>query len=285
MLESKNVKNLKIKIILCLFVFLTAFLAVFYSWPLAQESVLFSMFSPVEQPLKEAVSLHLYNNEQVSINEVLIRVYYCVTEDGEGFVIEGWQGLISNTLGKINEFYELQFAFNMKMDFKIHPEVLTLSQDTNYFLDLIAKDYQQELLHPHSESQTLKEVINELEEKVSKKGDWGLSLKTINDAHVLNLFVLVFDVNTFKAQDVKVAGLNDESNNSLVFFVGFTDKDLKGFYGSVIAHEIGHALGIPEFYGYEGEGVQSYGLMGAGFKRKLEDNYLEHYIKEKMQSR
>lgn len=270
------------RVIFYLSIFLIIFLAVFYLLQSSQSDIVFNILSPAERPSKEKIHLHLYDNEDIGLNQVLIRAYYYIAADGRDSVIDNWQKVFRGALARVSDFYQLQFAYNMDMDFKIYPQPLYSRHNADYFIDLIIQDYNKELVEPHSESITVQEVVKEIKDIIKDEGEWDLSVKTKDSFYVVNLFILALDVSALKTENEKILGLNDESNNSLTFSAIFTDEEFRDFYESIIGHEVGHALGIPEFYMYSSGSTKSYGIMGGGFTRRLQDNYLEHQIKEKM---
>lgn len=270
------------KIIIYLSLILIILLGVFLVWYFSRGGIVFDVLIFNKQPQKKEAELYRYDDERISLNKILVRAFYLVAQDKKDSIIPDWQKVLGVSLGKTCDFYELQFTFNMEMDFEIYPQVIYSKQKAEYFTDLIVQDYQREIVQPHSKSKTLEEVVKEAEEKIKDDGEWEVSLERIDDAYVVNLFVITLGTPVIRVEDGLVLGLDDETNNALVFSEALTDKDFKDFYDSVISHEIGHSLGIPEFYTYSGNEVRSYGVMGSGFSRKLQHNYLEYEIKEKM---
>ena len=264
-----------------LLVFSMIFLVIFFLGYFFLYSA-FSILGPAKQFPKEKINLQLYGNERVNINNVLVKVYYCQPQDRSGFAVENWRETLTKTMAEVSEFYRLQFDYNMKMDFKIYSEVVSLNHSTDYFTGLVIQDLKNELAEPHSESQSLKILSSEIGNKMKNSEEWELGGKKTDGSYVMNLFVLELDINALQADGVKILGLNNESDSSLVFSTGFIDDEFKDFYGSVVGHEIGHGLGIPKFYSYSDDSVKSSGIIGGGLTRKLKNNYLTHQIKEKM---
>jgi len=248
----------------------------FYKKDLIYDITFNLLSSTVEKPVKETVKLHLYDNQEVSINQVLIRAYYFVPEDKGDFIMNDWQQLFSRSLENVSAFYQLQFAYNMEMDFEIYPEIIYSEQTADYFESLIKQDYSEELKQPHSPSLTLKEIVDELQEKIDLEEKQG-------DFYLINLFFLNLGRNSIEVKEEKeIYGLNDEKNNCLVIANAFSNEEIRSFYESIVAHEISHGLGVPEAYLYSSDKVDSYGLMGVGFTRRLENNYLDDEIKKEM---
>ncbi len=235
----------------------------------------------VEVGLQE-INLHLYNNEQVSVNKVLIRLYYYVPQDKENIIIDDWQKIFANSMLKIKEFFQLQFAYNMGLDYEIYPEIIYSDHDLNYFIDLLKEDYEKELAGPYTGSVLVEEIINNIRNKIAMDNEWDLLIKEIDDYYIINLFVLASDVTTLEGYNRQVPGLNDEENNSVVMSYIFTNDEFKDFHESIICHEVGHDLGIAEFYSFYDNKISSYGVMGGGVTRILQNNYLDNQIKEKM---
>ena len=236
--------------------------------------ITFNLLSSCSKPIKQEARLHLYDDEQVAINHVLIKAYYFVPQDRGNFIINDWQKVFSHSLAKISIFYELQFANNMAMDFEVYPEIIHSDQPVGYFENLIKQDYLIETAQAHAESLTLKEIVDEVQGKVNMKKE--------NNFYVINLFFLTLGNNYLQAENGRIFGLNDEKNNCLVVADAWADEELRDFYQSITAHEITHSLGVPDFYSYTDDQIESYGLMGAGFTRKLENNYLDQEIKKQM---
>lgn len=235
----------------------------------------------VEVGLQE-INLHLYDNEQVSINKVLIRLYYHVPQDKKNIIIDDWQKIFANSMLKIKEFFQLQFAYNMELDYEIYPEIIYSDHDLNYFIDLLKEDYEKELAEPYTGSALVEEIINDVKDKLAVNEKWDLSAKEVDGYYIVNLLVLAFDVTTLEGYNKQIPGLNDEENNSVVMSYIFTSDEFKDFHESIICHEIGHGLGIAEFYSFQDNKISSYGVMGGGITRMLQNNYLDNQIKEKM---
>ena len=265
-----------------IFIFLAVFLSVFLLIYFFSNSAVLNILYPAKQFSKEKVNLHLYGDEEININKVVIKIYYCLPKDGREFNIENWQKILNKTATDVSEFYQLQFNYNMKMDFEIYPQIIYLNNSADYFTELVVQDLIKELVEPHSESQSMDAILNDVEDRMKDNREWKLRDKEADGSYVVNLFVLGIDINALQANGVRILGLNNESNNSLVFSTGFTNNELKDFYESVVSHEIGHSLGMPKFYSYSDDSVKSSGVMGGGFTRKLKDNYLQSQIKEKM---
>ena len=221
----------------------------------------------------QEINLHLDNNEQVSINKVLIRLYYHVPQDKKNIIIDDWQQIFTNSMLKIKEFFQLQFAYNMELDYEIYPEIIYSDHDLNYFMDLLKEDYEKELTGPYTGSVLVEEIINDVRDLLAKE---------IDDYYIINLFVLASDVTTLEGYNRQVPGINDEENNSVVMSYIFTNDEFKDFHESIICHEVGHGLGIAEFYSFQDNRISSYGVMGGGITRILQNNYLDNQIKEKM---
>jgi len=274
------------KIISFLIVLAIISLTIFYSYRLFEGDIIFDIFFNVfkgpDQTYQKQKNIHLYDNESVSVNKVLTRVYYLIAKDKSDSEISNWEQIFEESLKRVSDFYELQFDFGMEIDFQIYEKLIFSEYETDFFSDLIANDLEQELEKPHSESETIKQIIQELENKIDEKDKWGLEIETENEAHIVNLFVLELGPNSFEIENKEILGLNDEKNNSLVLSFIFSDEKFKDFSESIIAHEIGHTFGMPDLYSYTGDEIKSAGLMGGGITRKIKSNYLEYQIKEKM---
>ena len=269
------------KSVIFILVFLLVFVFVFLLSHLYKGDIFFDLFGSGQEPSKKNVSLHMYDNKQININNVLVRAYYCVPDGRDGFIINDWKQVFSNAMEKISNFYEFQFHYNMKMDYEIYPLTLSSKYKAEHFSDLVSDDFSEELAKPHSESKTIEEIIKEIDKEFAQEKKWDLSERKIGSSYVVNLFILESEIPAV-GTTTKVLGLNNEDNNSLVFSAIFTKDKFKNFYESVIAHEIGHSFGIPDFYSYSGNTIRSYGIMGSGFTRKLDANYLNCDLKEKM---
>ena len=240
--------------------------------------------SPSIKTYKRNVKIHLYSNKQVNINSVLVRVYYVVASDRKNSVIKNWQNVFGGALSDVCQFYELQFGGNMKMNFEIYPKIIYSQKSSDYFISLTARDYNEELLKPHSSSSLLEDIIEELNHDIIER-QWDLSKKRDDGTYIVNLIVLADGDNPMETKGGKILGLNDEGNNSLVFSAIFSDPKFSRYYKSVIAHEIGHGLGIPGFYTFYNDKVETSGVMGEGITRELRYNYLDSKIRREMESK
>lgn len=249
-----------------------------------RDSLVFAVLGDIEEPQKAEANVHYFNDELTSIKDVLVRVYYVSTKDNT-LAFDDWKWISSTAMQKVSVFFELQFGYDMSMAFRVYPEEIFLQENSDYFVDLVKQDYTAETIKEHSPSLVAEAVVSAVKEKVRAEKVWDLTLKRVNNAYVVNLFVLTLDIDDLKVENMTVLGLNDESNNSVVFSTGFTKDVFKGFYESVVGHEIGHGLGIPRYYSYTSDEVQSSGMMGGGLTRHLKDNYLNQAIKDKMITR
>lgn len=263
------------KIFFYFFIFLIIVSAVFYLSRFYKTDFIYNitfdlLSSEAEKPVKETVKLHLYDNEEVSISQVFIRAYYFVPKDRGDFIINDWQKVFSRSLENISAFFEFQFVDNMIMDFEVYPEIIYSNRTADYFEDLIKQDYSEEIKQSHSKSLTLEEISGELQEKINIQKKQG-------DFYLVNLFFLSLDKN-----ENNIPGFSDEGNNCLVMADVFSEEEIISFHESIIAHEIVHSLGVPDFYSYTSDQIESYDLMGNGYFRRLESNYLDDEIKRKM---
>jgi len=269
------------KSILYLVIFLIVLTGIFSFGYFFRNSLVFAVLGDIEEPQKIQANVHYYGDELTSIKDVLVRVYYVSTKDNE-LAFDNWKWISSTAMKKVTVFFELQFGYDMSMAFRVYPQEIPLQESSDYFVDLVKQDYAAEIAKEHSPSLVAKAVVDAVKEKVKAEKVWDLTLKRVSNAYVVNLFVLTLDIDDLNVGGLTVLGLNDESNNSIVFSTGFTKKEFEGFYESVVGHEIGHGLGIPRHYSYTSDEVQTSGMMGGGLTRNLKDNYLNHAIKDKM---
>lgn len=270
--------------VLYLAIFLIVLAGIFSFSYLFRNSLVFAVLGSIEEPQKSEANVHYYDDTLTSIKDVLIRVYYVSTKDNE-LEFDNWKWISSTAMKKATVFFELQFGYDISMAFRVYPEEIPIQESSDYFVDLVKQDYLAEIAKEHSPSLVAEAVIDAVKQRVKAEETWDLALKRVNSAYVVNLFVLTLDIDDLKVKNLIVLGLNDESNNSVVFSTGFTKKEFKGFYESVVAHEIGHGLGIPRYYSYTSDEVQSSGMMGGGLTRHLKDNFLSQAIKDKMITR
>lgn len=269
------------KIILYIFIVFVVLIGILVFSYIFKDNIVFTMMGENKEPEKAQTYIHLYGDESAKIDDVLVRVYYVETKDNENR-IEDWQQVFSLVMKKVTAFFELQFGYNMNMDFLIYPQVIYTEQSSNEIARLIENDYKEEIKNEHSESLSIKTIVEVTEQTVNNQGAWALSSKTIGNAYVVNLFIASVNFEDIGIENMQILGLNDESNNSLVFSSGFINENSADFYESVVSHEIGHGLGIPRFYSYTSDVVHSSGMMGGGLTRKIQDNYLNQKIKQKM---
>lgn len=266
---------------LYLSIILVVLLGVFVFYYAIKDNIVFMMITGIEKSEQSRINAHFYDDESISIKDVLVRVYYIVPENSK-IEFDNWHEVLSAAMQKAGAFFELQFGYSMNMDFTIYLQPILVAQPASYFIDLVEQDYIEEIAVPHSSSMAIKAVTDAVKNGLEAQEQWDISVSRINNSYIVNLFVLALNLDDLKTGNMKVFGLNDEGNNSLIFSKGFTDKRFKNFYESIVGHEIGHALGIPRFYSYTSDEVQTSGMMGGGLVRKLKDNYLNQAIKEKM---
>ncbi|OGF61711.1 hypothetical protein A2926_03160 [Candidatus Giovannonibacteria bacterium RIFCSPLOWO2_01_FULL_44_40] len=197
---------------------------------------------------------HLWDNASVSIGEIEITAVYFVPKNKTNFMITDWSGKLEVGLKKAAAFYDLQLRGLAKINYKIHPDPI-IGFENNLFYDT---DVTQ-----HGNPEALRRITLELEDRD---------------------FFQPNPNGPYKILAVMYEGVGASGSDRTAFVSRVFLSDVK--YGSqgasVLAHEIGHAFGIPDAYLPGTAAPLSQDIMGVGQRGPIEKTYLEKETLKKL---
>ena len=243
--------------------------------------------TPTEYP--KLTTPHLYNNPDVSIENIHISAIYFVPKNKNP--ADNWKNTMEAGLIKLREFHELQFQRRSKISYEIFPEPVIGEKDS-LFYDTTSTD--------RGNPQALINASNEIERRVfANAGDlFNVNFgRDIDDVYPV-LFIMYEGVGASggiinESEEETAAGIAERLNlsESVIFVVDVKSSDgfflvnreiVDGTHGpngqSVLAHEFYHTLGLPDEYSLENGVAESPDIMGLGRFKPVENTYLSREL-------
>ncbi|OHB22362.1 MAG: hypothetical protein A2939_03580 [Parcubacteria group bacterium RIFCSPLOWO2_01_FULL_48_18] len=277
---------------------------------------LFLFKNRVEENVKVTQSqIHRYGDPETSIEKVRIKAFYVVPTDQNEVNEEKWRWLRARMIYALDQaalFHEVQFRRQSAIVYDIYPNPVILSRNSDYY---------------DAGSRTVILISNEIEKRVFRpSGDLYDESFVQSGPSEYNVIGLVYEGPGGWGGAVYESGLEDpekiadclgispamvaivEGEFADGFFLVsnkeyFFDPNFRSFGTSIVYHELGHAMGLPDRYvskGIEIDNVsascdeppeqaagvvsvrQTNDIMGLGRFKPIEINYIDRELTREM---
>lgn len=202
-------------------------------------------------PETDVPDVYLYGNPAVSLEDVYVRVVYFVPESEntgaqKDFVeTEGY--LRAELLPELIAFHEREFLGRSRILFSFYPEPFFGNQERSV--------YEREFLHIES-SDPLRPLENEVRIRATHPdGDLFQEMFAKEDpgAYDILLFIYAETIPSLSigGVDAFIPGFTGDTGGSALVFAPVVDPSFRSAFlnaGSIVYHELLHAMGVPEQY-------------------------------------
>jgi M6 family metalloprotease-like protein len=206
------------------------------------------------------INPHAYKKPDVSLKKIRIKVFYVIPSNKTSFIAQNWQEQVAPTFDDLIVFYTNQFRGATEITYAFYPNPLILSHDNDYY-DTDNTDHG----NPKAFESIADEVINRVY-KVGGDGYYASFVSAIPGEFVVNAFIY---------EGVGASGAPGAVFASRSFFVRDEYIDMRA---TILAHEFGHALGLPDQYDIKTDNAFSNDLMGAGRRDILKKTYIDRAL-------
>jgi hypothetical protein len=205
--------------------------------------------------LRENIYLHHYSDKNLSLENISIKAVYFVPNDEK--ISPEWKTTIVSAIESLKKFHEFQFSGYSKIEYEVVAEPFEGKKDhLSYDTENTNK----------GNPEALKRTVAELEEKYPKISEPGARPGGYNV-----LLIFYQGVGAVSSENVVLAGYDI-----------FTNKDYEIFKDSILYHEFGHVIGLPDQYNEETGRSFGYDIMGLGRNGPLENSYIDLKILRSM---
>lgn len=211
-------------------------------------------------------NIHYYENPEISLKNVLLKVIYFVPKNRTESISAGWKEDIEESLKDLKEFHEFQFGNFSNLNFDVYPRPV-ISLEDSLFYDSEKTD--------RGNPNALRAIDKEIEERMfAPEGDlFGSDFSKSGGGYTVNIYI-------YEGVGASAAR---EPNGAVILSVDYLRrKDLREAGTTIFYHEITHVFGMPDKYDYDSGAVYSNDIMGGGRRKPLKYTYIADETKKKM---
>lgn len=227
-------------------------------------------------PTSHPSSIHHFEDAKIDLTHIIISVFYFVPQDREENIFGDWQSTIKKVMDETVAFHANQFKSQSELTYRLYPKPV-IGQET-------VTSYAQD--DTPIEPKSLGRIIKELDRRVFQPSgdlfDPGYS-QSPNGSYIMKIIIYEADPPKFAqvSQTGEIGGYSDQ-NTTLVARKILTDLPNQPYGPSIVYHEIGHMIGLPESYDYQSNQPSTNDIMGSGRSRPIQNNYLNPEVLKKM---
>lgn len=212
-------------------------------------------FRDSPEPIIEPTSAHFYKNPEISINKIKLKVFYAVPKDRIGELDPNFVSVTTPVLEEAVSFHKIQFRGLSSLDYEIYPEPIILTEDHTY--------YDTENTN-RGNPEALRRIVPEIENRVP-----DFLVKSRDEFPVIGIIY----------EGVGASGAEEAFILSRSFL---TKPEYEIFRSSLLYHEFGHTLGLPDEYDTTTNSPFSEDIMGSGRRKSLKANYIKRDLLRNM---
>lgn len=199
------------------------------------------------------IPVHFYRDPARSLDKIHLKVFYVVPKNRTAQIYPTWRELLSPVLEETAKFHEIQFHGLSKIQSDVFPEPLILEHDNIYY-DTDSTN--------RGNPEALRRITPEVEERAR-----GFLSSAADEFVVIGLIY----------EGVGASGSRGAFLLSRSFL---SEEQYRPFRSSLLYHEFGHTMGLPDQYDLETGQHFSEDIMGSGRNRPLEVNYIDQALLE-----
>src|SRR3989338_1971870 len=207
--------------------------------------------------------LHYYDNPNVSLERVHIQAFYLVPRKSLNGYTLSWKEDFTGALEELKKFYESQFGNSSELTFSLLDIPVVAP---NEFVDSLPTGLRRATL---VDLEPIDKFIADNITKSSAPFYRKAFVDIPNNAYAVKVIFV---------EGVSAVG----SEGMLLLSRNYITDPAIGYGTSVLAHEFGHTLGMPDLYDYETYEEYSDDLMGSGRYRIINYVYFGDDIKIRM---
>lgn len=239
---KKNSLGVLVSFIVLLIVFI-----LFKNWNSGERN-----FITETEPEKTA---HLYKNPAVSIAKIHLKIFYAVPKDKTDSVYAGFSSFLKKYLDDAVRFHRSQFREYSAFTYDVYPEPVFMDEESLFYNTTDTN---------HGNPEGLKNLVPEIERKMAA------FLK-----HEKDEFLVIGIV----YEGVGASGAESAFLLSREFL---SEEQYRLIAATLLYHEFGHALGLPDQYDIATGAPYSNDIMGGGREKPIEVNYIDRELLREM---
>src|SRR3989344_1559069 len=220
------------------------------------------LFSKTDLKFKSD-KLHYYDNPSISLERVHVQAFYLVPRKSLNDFTLSWKEDFTGALEELKKFHESQFGNSSELTFSLLDIPVVAP---NEFVDSLPTGLRRATLVD------LEPIDKFIEDNITK-----------SSAPFYRKAFVDIPNNAYAVKVIFVEGVSAVgSEGMLLLSRNYITDPAIGYGTSVLAHEFGHTLGMPDLYDYETYEDYSDDLMGSGRYRAINYVYFSDDIKRRM---
>lgn len=216
------------------------------------------------EEINELAPPHRYNDSRQSIGIIKIVSLYFVPQNRISQQSVNWKNPLEQNLKKMQEFHSLQFQRRSIIKYEILDKpIIGLLDNLEYDSDSTQ----------HGNPEGLRRISAEIEKRLINPGGdlYRPDLAKGNPSEYRVFLILYEGVGASGSENIALA-----SNTFMI------DPQYESTRTTIIAHEIYHTLGIPDFYEIPTAIPTSFDIMGLGLSRPIDKTFISRETLKKM---
>lgn len=203
----------------------------------------------------ETARVHYYGDPSTPIERIKIKAVYFVPKERRGNIFTGWSSVLPPALEEMGRFHTLQFRSRSKISYEIHPEVIIGEKSASFY-----------------------------DSPETRKGN-PFAAKRIDEETTRRLpDFFRAEPGEFLSKIYIYEGVGASAvGNAIIFSRDFlSQSSYESTHSSILYHELGHTLGMPEGYDVETNIPSTFDVMGEGRFKPLRITYIADGTKAAM---